>query len=119
MTGERVSQDERGWIRHFALPNERNAYLIFTKKGARRGAETHPWPETVILLAGELRTRMEKYLDGVKWVLDYCEIAPPNKEHIIPEETAHLFEAKTDCYMVEVLEGPYEGTKKIPEMLTA
>lgn len=53
---EPVAKDYRGQTWRIVFPDNREAMLIFTKKGFLRGGHSHSKPEISLLLTGKVRT---------------------------------------------------------------
>jgi len=92
---EPVSKDYRGESWRLVFPDNREALLIFTKKGFLRGGHSHSKPEVSLILTGKVKTW--KIINGEEVVAEKATGEFMSNQADEP----HLTLALEDCWLID------------------
>jgi len=113
---EPVAKDERGESWRVLFPDNREALLIFTKKGFLRGGHSHSNPEISLILTGKVRNW--KIVDGCTELINDLSagnfmINQPGEPHLtLALEDYWILDWKIDAQIGEWTTTDYEPYRK-------
>jgi len=108
---ELVSKDYRGESWRIVFPDNREALLIFTKKGFYRGGHSHSKPEVSLLLTGRVKTW--KIINGEEIIMEksageFLSNQADEPHLTLALEDYWLFDWKIDAHFGEWVTTNYE-----------